>query len=206
MRMKKTLLLTLSIMLFTATMTSAQSFEFQYQGKSVVDGGTVTIAAVPDDFGFGEYWCETNPSSDPNNGLILKLLSGSTTTGSATINIERNTLNPQTLKWCMGGACTMLNGKTTLDKTFTISGGSVQVQFDAENCQSEGDLLASLSATVGGETHTVKILFTYGSAGIEGTVMSEEIKDKGYFTLDGRRIEHPSKGVYITNGKKIIFK
>ena len=206
MRMKKNLLLTLSIMLFTATMTSAQSFEFQYQGKSVVDGGTVTIAAVPDDFGFGEYWCETNPSSDPNNGLILKLLSGSTATGSATINIERNTLNPQTLKWCMGGACTMLNGKTTLDKTFTISGGSVQVQFDAENCQSEGDLLASLSATVGGETHTVKILFTYGSAGIEGTVMSEEIKDKGYFTLDGRRIEHPSKGVYITNGKKIIFK
>ena len=71
--MKKNLLLTLSIMLFTATMTSAQSFEFQYQGKSVVDGGTVTIAAVPDDFGFGEYWCETNPSSDPNNGLILKL-------------------------------------------------------------------------------------------------------------------------------------
>lgn len=162
----------MAIMLLTATMATAQSFEFQYQGKSVADGGTVTIAAVPDEYGFGEYWCESNPSSNPNNGLILKLLSGTTATGSATLNIERNSLNPQTLKWCMGGECSMLNDKTTLDKTFTVSDGSVQVQFDAENCQSEGDLLASLTATIGSETHTVNILFTYGSAGNEE---SEEI-------------------------------
>ena len=200
--MKKNLLLTMAI-LMSMIMAQAQSFEFQFQGNSVEDGGTVTISAVPDDFGFGEYWCESNPSSNPNNGLILKLLSSSAANGSATLNIERNTLDPQTLKWCMGGACTLLNDKTSLDKTFSISEGSVQVQFDAENCRNQGDLLATLSATIGSETHTVKILFTYAPAGISSMVTDTRSFD--YYTLDGRRVEHPTKGVYITQGKKIAI-
>ena len=190
-------------LLMSVTMVKAQSFEFQFQGKSVEDGGTVTIPAVLDDFGFGEYWCESNPSSDPNNGLILKLLSGSTASGSATLNIERNTMNPKTLKWCMGGECTMLNNKTTLDKSFAITNGIVQVQFDAENCQSEGDLLATLITTVGNETHSVKILFTYGSTTINS--MRTDVQQADYYTLDGRRVECLTKGVYITRGKKIVI-
>lgn len=203
--MKKHLLLTLAVLLLTATMAKAQSFEFCYQGNTVPEGGTVTIAAVPDDFGFGEYWCESNPSSNPNNGLILKLLSGTTASGRANINIERNTLNPQTLKWCMGGECSLLNNKTTLDKNFSVSNGSVQVQFDAENCQSVGDLLATLTATIGIETHTVKILFTYGTSDINN-VNGDIQQDNVYFDLNGRRVDNPSKGVYVTNGKKIVIK
>jgi hypothetical protein len=205
MRMKKHLLLTLAVLLLTATMAKAQSFEFCYQGNTVPEGGTVTIAAVPDEFGFGEYWCESNPSSNPNNGLILKLLSGTTASGRANINIERNTLNPQTLKWCMGGECSLLNNKTTLDKNFSVSNGSVQVQFDAENCQSVGDLLATLTATIGIETHTVKILFTYGTSDINN-VNGDIQQDNVYFDLNGRRVDNPSKGVYVTNGKKIVIK
>jgi hypothetical protein len=203
--MKKHLLLTLAVLLLTATMAKAQSFEFCYQGNTVPEGGTVTIAAVPDEFGFGEYWCESNPSSNPNNGLILKLLSGTTASGRANINIERNTLNPQTLKWCMGGECSLLNNKTTLDKNFSVSNGSVQVQFDAENCQSVGDLLATLTATIGIETHTVKILFTYGTSDINN-VNGDIQQDNVYFDLNGRRVDNPSKGVYVTNGKKIVIK
>ena len=203
--MKKHLLLTLAVLLLTATTAKAQSFEFCYQGNAVPEGGTVTIAAVPDEFGFGEYWCESNPSSNPNNGLILKLLSGTTASGRANINIERNTLNPQTLKWCMGGECSLLNNKTTLDKNFSVSNGSVQVQFDAENCQSVGDLLATLTATIGIETHTVKILFTYGTSDINN-VNGDIQQDNVYFDLNGRRVDNPSKGVYVTNGKKIVIK
>lgn len=203
--MKKHLLLTLAVLLLTATTAKAQRFEFCYQGNTVPEGGTVTIAAVPDEFGFGEYWCESNPSSNPNNGLILKLLSGTTASGRANINIERNTLNPQTLKWCMGGECSLLNNKTTLDKNFSVSNGSVQVQFDAENCQSVGDLLATLTATIGSETHTVKILFTYGTSAINN-VKGDIQQDNIYFDLNGRRVEHPSNGVYVTNGKKIVIK
>ena len=203
--MKKHLLLTLAVLLLTATTAKAQSFEFCYQGNTVPEGGTVTIAAVPDEFGFGEYWCESNPSSNPNNGLILKLLSGTTASGTANINIERNTMNPQTLKWCMGGECSLLNDKTSLDKTFSVSNGSVQVQFDAENCRNEGDLLATLTATIGSETHTVKILFTYGTSAINN-VKGDILQDNIYFDLNGRRVEHPSNGVYVTNGKKIVIK
>jgi len=203
--MKKHLLLTLAVLLLTATTAKAQSFEFRYQGNTVPEGGTVTIAAVPDEFGFGEYWCESNPSSNPNNGLILKLLSGTTASGTANINIERNTMNPQTLKWCMGGECSLLNDKTSLDKTFSVSNGSVQVQFDAENCRNEGDLLATLTATIGTETHSVKILFTYGTSDINN-VNGDIQQDNVYFDLNGRRVDNPTKGVYITNGKKIVIK
>ena len=194
--MKKQLLLSLAVLLFTVTTATA---------NAVPEGGTVTIAAVPDEFGFGEYWCESNPSSNPNNGLILKLLSGTTASGTANINIERNTLNPQTLKWCMGGECSLLNNKTTLDKNFSVSNGSVQVQFDAENCRSVGDLLATLTATIGTETHTVKILFTYGTSDINN-VNGDIQQDNVYFDLNGRRVDNPTKGVYITNGKKIVIK
>ena len=200
--MKRRLLMMLAI-LMTITMAKAQSFEFQFQGNKVEDGGTVVIPAVPDDFGFGEFWCETNPSSNPTNGLILKLLSGSTASGSASINIKRNTLSPQTLKWCMGGTCQMMNDKTSLEKTFTVSDGSVQVQFDAENCKNEGDLLATLTATIGSETHTVNILFTYGSTGISN--VKTENRDSDYYMLDGRRVERLTKGIYISQGKKIII-
>ena len=161
--MKKQLLLT-ALAFLMGTIVRAQSFEFRYHGQSLTDGEVVTIAAVPDEFGFGEFWCESNPSSNPDNGLVLKLLSGTTASGTASITIERNTLNPQTLKWCMGGECSMLNDKTALDKSFSVSNGTVQVQFDAENCRAEGDLLATLTSTIGSETHTVKILFTYGAA------------------------------------------
>ena len=198
--MKKQLLMILAL-LMSMTMAKAQSFEFQFQGNSVEDGGTVTIPAELDAFGFGEYWCESNPSSNPDNGLILKQLSGMMNNGSATLTIERNTLNPQTIKWCMGGTCTLMTNKTSLEKTFTINNGIVQVQFDAENCQSEGELLATLTATMGTETHSVNILFVHGNTGVSSIRVSHQSPD--YYTLDGRRVERPTKGLYIINGKKI---
>ena len=34
----------------------------------------------------------------------------------------------------------------------------------------------------------------------------EAITDNQYYTLDGRRVEHPTKGLYIVNGKKVMVK
>lgn len=140
----------------------AQTFEFRYHGESLADGATVTIQAEEDEWGFGEMCCYTNPSSDPNNGLILKVLSGSQTQGNATINIEENSLNPSRVLWCMGGSCVNLGSNTTYTKPFVVNNGICQVSFDAEDIQSEGHLLATLTATMGNETHTVKIKFTNG--------------------------------------------
>ena len=149
------------LLLMSVPAVLAQSFEFRYHGESLAEGATVTIQAEEDEWGFGEMNCYTNPSSDPNNGLILKILSGSQNSGNATIKIEENSLFPSRILWCMGGSCMMVMNPS-ITKPFTAENGICQVQFDAENIQSEGHLLATLTATIGSETHMVKIKFVYG--------------------------------------------
>lgn len=169
------------VLLLSASSTLAQTFEFRYHGESLADGATVTIQAEEDEWGLGEMNCYTNPSSDPNNGLILKILSGSQNSGDATINIKENSLFPARILWCMGGNC-MPVMNPSITKPFTAQNGICQVQFDAEDIQSEGHLLATLSATIGSETHTVNIKFVYGEQPIipgdvdgDGTVTSADI-------------------------------
>ncbi len=155
-------LLSLAVMfLMSIPIVEAQTFEFRYHGESLADGATVTIQAEEDEWGFGEMGCYTNPSSDPNNGLILKILSGSQNSGDATLKIEENSLFPERILWCMGGNCMMVMNPS-ITKPFTAENGICLVQFDAENIQSEGHLLATLTATIGSETHTVNIKFVYG--------------------------------------------
>ena len=159
--MMKRLLLIATLLLVMMPAVKAQSFEFRYHGQPLADGATVTIEAEEDEWGFGEMCCYTNPSSDPYNGLILKLLSGNTAQGNATVTIDENTFNPSRILWCMGGSCMTFGNNTSLNKDFTTTDGRCQVQFDAEDIQSEGHLLATLTATIGGETHTVKIFFAH---------------------------------------------
>ncbi len=48
----------------------------------------------------------------------------------------------------------------------------------------------------------------YGEAGIENVVNSEELRDKSYYDLNGRRLSaQPSRpGIYITGGKTVVVK
>lgn len=160
--MMKKLLLIASMLLVSVPVLLAQSFEFRYHGESLADGATVTIQSEEDEWGFGEMACYTNPSSDPSNGLILKLLTGNTAEGNATMTIDENTFNPARILWCMGSTCMSFGYNTTLTKPFNVEEGICLVQFDAEDIQSEGHLLATLTATIAGETHMVKIKFTNG--------------------------------------------
>lgn len=160
--MIKRSLLFASLLLVLMPLIKAQTFEFRYHGESLADGATVTIAAQEDEWGEGEMNCNTNLSDNPNNGLILKVLSGNITQGSATLVIEENTFNPERLLWCMGGTCMNLGSNTNITKPFNTTNGICQVQFEAVNIRAEGHLLATLTATMGSETHTVKIKFTYG--------------------------------------------
>ncbi len=159
--MKKCLFLMMALLSFGGLTVKAQSFEFQYQGQSLKDGDMVTIAAEGNIF--GELACETNPSTNPNNGLVLKLLSSSTANARAELQITHNTLKAQMLQWCMGGECWPVNDTKVFTKQFTAT-ENVQVQFDATNIQSKGYLLATLKATVGAETHQVTIQFTNGES------------------------------------------
>jgi len=168
--MIKQLLVLFMVCLLSFPTVGASTFEFRYHGEPVPDNATVTIAAQEDDWGFGEMWCYTNPSDNPSNGLILKMLSSSQGNGTATMTINENTLNPTNITWCMGGSCMPFGNKTTITKDFSVNGDMLLVQFEAENIQNEGHLIATLTATIGNETHTVKIKFTHGAQVITGDV------------------------------------
>lgn len=215
--MRKFLLLFFPVFFIVKTTSQAQSFEFRYHGKSLADEEVVSIPASPDPYGFGELWCETNPggsSSESVNGLIIKTLTSDTGTGTATLTIKENSLNATTIQWCMGGSCSMMNNKTSLQKTFIVSNGMTLTQFDATGIRSEGRLLAQLSASINGETHTVVIEFTNGEeVGIHDMLLSNDSTD--IYDLSGRiykknalpsQIESLPKGIYIIGGHKFIMK
>ena len=204
MPMKK--IITLSFVLMAALSSWAQGFVFQYQGESLADGVTVIIAAEEDLF--GDMSCETNNSMAPNDGLMLKLLSGSTVSATATLEITHNSLNGAALQWCMGGECTPLRNQTSLTKQFTFQ-GSRMVQFDAIGINGEGYLTAVLKVTIGLETHKVNIFFVNGDYdGIKTIEDGQSAKGNGIYDLNGRRISTEAnpllkKGMYIvTDGNR----
>lgn len=181
-------------------------FKFQYMSKDLEDDATIIINAEEDSWGFGEMNCETNPSTDPKNGLILASKDGKKLSGTATINILSNTLNPQIVQWCMGGECVPMNGKSTLTKDFTTDNeGICLVMFDATNIKSEGALEARLTATVDSETRTVYIKFIYDNTNGINIIYTDE-KNAEWYDMNGTRLENAPtrKGVYIKNGKKVI--
>ena len=219
--MKKNLLILMALLSFGRLIAWAQSFEFQYQGQSLEDGALVTIAA--EENAFGELSCETNSSEDPNNGLVLKMLNGKSANVKATLQITYNTLAPQIMQWCMGGECWPVDDMEVFTKQFPVD-ESVLVQFDANDIQSEGYLLATLKASVSLESHQVNIQFTNGeSAGInplasgfrfqnkkvvydlKGCRVCAALNDKGKMINDQLR-----KGIYIVSDgvykRKVIIK
>ena len=158
--MIKHLLSVVVVLLMSASSVLAQTFEFRYHGESLADGTTVTITAEENDF--GEIACETNPTSNPNNGLVLQLLSGNQAQGTATLSIVENTLICNNINWCMGGLCSSLSNTTSLTKSFSFNNGICQVQFDAIDIMSDGYLIATLTATIDGVTRMVNIKFING--------------------------------------------
>lgn len=193
--MRRKLLMVMASMFLLMTSVMAQSFEFQFQGQSLEDGATVNIAAESN--AFGELSCETNPSTNPNNGLVLKLLQDASVNGSATLEITENTLSPQMLQWCMGGVCTPFGNETMLTKTLTINDVE-QVQFDATDIQSKGSLLATLKVTIGLESHHVIIHFLNGEAAGMAQRLKTDEKNQTLYDLKGCRIKaKPQSGIYI---------
>ena len=184
----------------------AKVFEFRHEGKALSNNYTVEIPAALDSYGFGELECMTNPSSNPKNGLVLATKDGKKLSGTATITISRNTLNPNVVQWCMGGECVPMNDRSSLTKNFTTDDeGICQVMFDATNIKSEGVLEARLSATIGNETRIVNIKFIYDKTNGISIIYSEE-DGAIWYDMNGTRLENAPtrKGIYIRNGKKVV--
>ena len=67
---------------------------------------------------------------------------------------------------------------------------------------SQAELESFLKAGQGNVT--VKLSLLSGATAINGTQSTSAV-DGAYYSLNGQRVEHPSKGIYIKNGKKIIL-
>lgn len=195
---------TLCMCLLASFVVQAQGFVFQYQGQNLPDGETVIIAAEEDIF--GELSCETNDLLDPDSGLVLKLLRGTSSPVTAVLQITHNSLNAASIQWCMGTECSSMNSLTSLTKRFTM-GDSEGVQFDATGIGSEGYLEATLKVTIGLETHQVNIIFVNGDYdGIkEVEKFKSSIVEKGaIFDLLGRQVKRASSGIRIVReGERI---
>ena len=195
---------TLCMCLLASLVVQAQGFVFQYQGQNLPDGETVIIAAEEDIF--GELSCETNDLLDPDSGLMLKLLRGTSSPVTAVLQITHNSLNAASIQWCMGTECSSMNSLTSLTKRFTM-GDSEGVQFDATGIGSEGYLEATLKVTIGLETHQVNIIFVNGDYdGIKKVQkFKSSIVEKGaIFDLLGRQVKRTSSGIRIVReGERI---
>jgi hypothetical protein len=202
--MKRFYLLSLFLVVFILN-GFAQKLYFQYQGHKVSNWGTVTINAEPDSFSPNEKSCMTNPPSNPKNGLVFVAEGKSGVSGSATMEIQSNTLSPTMIQWCMGGVCQLMTGTTKLTKSFTTGAdGTTQVDFDATNVAAEGSLEASLSVTVDGESVMVTIKFVSGNiTGISHSIDAHEKAEKCY-DLNGFQSVPGSRGIYIRQGKKYL--
>lgn len=193
--MKK--LFTLFVGLMATLFAGAQGFVFQYQGESLADGETVIIAAEEDLF--GDLSCETNSALNPTDGLMLKLLNGTSAGATAILQITSNSLDADILQWCMGGDCTTLGSQTSLTKRFTVN-GSAQVQFDAIAIKSEGLLTATVKVTIGLESHTVNIHFVNGDYDGLRALPQGAGSGKSCFDLQGRPVQRQQlRGLYIVN-------
>lgn len=68
----------------------------------------------------------------------------------------------------------------------------------------------SFKSEIKGETHAFckLVLAPTGTTGIESVPMDQQSKweDNVYYDLMGRKIENPTNGVYIYNGKKVLIK
>lgn len=182
-----------------------QKLYFQYQGHKVSNWGAVTINAEPDSFSPNEKSCMTNPPSNPKNGLVFVAEGKGGVSGSATLEIQSNSLSPKMIQWCMGGVCQLMTGTTKLTKSFTVGNdGTTQVDFDATNVAAEGVLEASLSVTVDGESVMVTIKFVSGNTtGISHGIDAYEKAEKCY-DLNGCQSVSGRRGIYIRQGKKYL--
>lgn len=203
--MKKFLLVMMALLSIFGMSVKAQSFEFQYQGESVQDGDTVTIKAETNVF--GELSCETNPSANPNNGLVLRIPETMKGRVNAQLEILNNTLNARMVQWCMGEECIMVGNNTSLTKAFDAK-EIITVLLEASNIQGSGSLMAKLSVSLNGQSRVVFVQFTNGdTTGIHR--MQQTSASQRVYGLNGQLLSHGkglSKGICIVNGNKVVIK
>ena len=191
----KRIFTSLALLCATLFTLQAQDCVFQYEGKALEDGATVTINATPDAI-FGEPECNTNPADNPSNGLFIVNKTNKKVSGSATITISDKTLQTGNIQWCMGGACELVKS-TTKTKDFSIAAnGQTAIQYDCAVEGEGGEMMTKLEATISGKTYTVYIKFI-NDPNLHVSSTTTTVKPVAYYTLDGRQVSERPRGLCL---------
>lgn len=180
---------------------SSQTAEFRFNGEPVAEGATVTIAATKNPL-TKRVVCET--------GAILSLYNLSAQRQSGTVQLSQydNTLGTTGGKICMGETCSSFSG-STFTKSFSVAANTAAAtQYDVTPAQ-EGAMLTRMVATIGGETHTVIVRFTYGDVETSVRAAAAAATTLDVYTLSGRllrrgasSVQGLARGVYIVKNQQ----
>jgi len=153
----------------------------------IIDGST--IDAKGNNFGLLMSG-EGNVSFEIKSGLLKATSTQPEDTHSFPVAIY--TQAPDKTVTCNAGTPDVAGWQwVNVSSLFGIPNGKVMVLADSEGTPLKG------SVNLTDET----------TAGIGATTMDNgQLIIDNYYTLDGRRIEHPTEGVYIFNGKKVVIK
>ena len=129
-----------------------------------------------------------------NTGLVLK--------GTAETNYTVPLLSGDAETFTNKLLGTGTDGVTDLTSksVYVLSDGKFKVYTGTEIAGGK----AYLPKTSDSEAPSLSFDFGEGTTGIQN--IERTINDNQYYTLDGRRVAQPTKGLYIVNGKKVVIK
>lgn len=128
-------------------------------------------------------------------GVVLKGTTGGITipiveyTGDEISNLLLGTLKTTTVK---------------AESVYVVSGGKFKI-FDGTSIPAGKAYLPISAVSTDGNAPSLSFEFDDETTNIVN-VNRATINDNQYYTLDGRRVAQPTKGLYILNGKKVVVK
>lgn len=212
--MKKILTL---VCVFASMMAAhAQSFDIRYKGASLADGEVINIEGHLDpDWGDEPIWSfDTNPSGADFEGLFVYNTSSSDIKVDAKIEISDNSLVEfgqypiGDVSWCMGDRCEMVKNITHELNGVTIKAGakaSGQYHVIVPDGR-HGAMTTKMTVTSGGVSKSIVIKMSNVEDGINDATQEINAKEVARYTVDGRLLSAPAKGVNIvkmSDGKSV---
>ena len=154
---------------------------------ATTDGSTVTLTEVSD--------------VPANTGVVLK---GAVKTHNIPV-----IASSETAKGSMEGSTSEAmawNGKSGYDLYMLALNGEGKAQFKKVTSGSIAAGKAYLPIATGGGAHVMDVVFGDGDVTAINKIEAAKQNAGVYYNLAGQRIAHPTKGLYIMNGKKVIIK
>lgn len=169
-----------------------QDCVFMYEGKELDNGSTLIIYSKIDPL-FGDPICDTRSIESPNKGLYFKNKTDNVKSGSASITIQSNTMDGESIQWIMDRYIYAIESNTkSVDITLTAL-SQMYVALDCEPTK-EGVMLTLLEVKANGKTYTIYIKFINDSRFYNSTVY---IGSKSYkYTGRSPELEYEVKEGY----------